>query len=294
MARTRDGCRGPVGRARRHARRTCSVRAGAVFRGEAANGDRERAVRPALSKGPCVRSQGRAPGLTENRDVLCGFTVPVGGRRGGSRSAPAPPHHPRSHPPGRTARPPFPTGRACFRPPCFIQHLCIPRPRLALKFGSTTPARANSSARALRAPGPPAPYRCTRSSPPSGTRAPHAKVSSQGLAGRQWSGVPVGSGQGHGPRACPRRAFLHVLPSRLGSRDWGRRVRGSAWTCTRSTFARCQGGPQAAEPDPSALPFRSVPAATPRWASRERLCSVAPALRSQVTLRALVAVAVGK
>lgn len=52
-----------------------------------------------------------------------------------------------------------------------------------------------------------------------------------------------------------------------------------------------KGWPQAAGPDPPALPFGSVPAATPRRASWEQLCSVAPALRSQVTL---VAVAVGK
>lgn len=57
MARTRDGCRGPVGRARQHGQRTGSIRAGAVFRGEAGNSVRQTAVQPALSKGPCVPAE---------------------------------------------------------------------------------------------------------------------------------------------------------------------------------------------------------------------------------------------
>lgn len=105
MARTRDGCRGPVGRARRHGQRTGSIRSGAVFRGEAENSVREIAVQPTLSKGPCVRSRGRTPGLTENHNFTRGSTVPAGGRRGGSRSVPASPHRPCSCLPPREDSP---------------------------------------------------------------------------------------------------------------------------------------------------------------------------------------------
>lgn len=75
-------------------------------------------------------------------------------------------------PAGRTARRPFLTGQAHFQPPCSTRRPSIPGPSLAPKPGSTTPTRASSSGRALRAPGPPAACRSTRSTPLSGTCAP--------------------------------------------------------------------------------------------------------------------------
>lgn len=152
-----------------------------------------------------------------------GWGIPVGS---------SPSSHPLV-PTGRTAQQPFPTGRACFPPPCATQRLCTPGPRPAPKFASTTPARASSSERVLWAPDPLAPCQSTRSSPPSGTGTLHTRTSSWGLAGR-CQGRCMCDGPGH--TACPhaRQPCLHLLPSCPRT--------SSAWTFTHSS--RLQSGPR--------------------------------------------------
>lgn len=132
------------------------------------------------------------------------------------------PHQPRSRPSGRTARQPFPRGRVLSRPPCSTRRPSTRGPSRGLKSGSTTRARASSSARAPLAPGCPAPRRSTQSAPPSGTCEPvrGPQASAPGPGSEPWTLL-----------TAPVSGPFPVLLSRLGSKTGTDQTGVSSLTC---------------------------------------------------------------